>query len=121
MSRQPLTRRQRVRLTVGSIVLAILVLALAGAGYANYRINRFSDSVFRDEATPPQTQYGAVDPTPLPTTTATPAPPTPTRDPRDTNTPTPAPPTPTATPSYTPTATPLPYGNSPVIKRLRAG
>lgn len=110
MSSQPLIRRQRMKLTVMSVVFVVLALVMAGAGYTSYRINRFSGSVFRDEATPPQTESGAVAPTALPSSAQA----TPTQDPRD----------PRAQPPIAaahPTPTPLPYGNSPVIKRLRAG
>jgi polyisoprenyl-teichoic acid--peptidoglycan teichoic acid transferase len=106
-------------------LLVLIVLALSGAGYANYRINRFTESVFRPESTPPHTEFGET-PTPAvlaaeATNTPTLAPPTPTHDPTDPNTPTPAP-TPTETPiPQSPTPTPLPVGNSPVIQRIRAG
>ncbi len=137
MATRPRTRR-RAALIVGSALLLVLALALTGAGYLNYRVNRFSDSVFRDEATPPQTQYGAATPTPetqaaaptaTATATATPEPTATQEAPRADppapatavpDTPTPAP-TPTVTIVVTPTPTPLPYGNSPVIRRLRAG
>ncbi len=118
MTAQPPARRRRLALTAGSIALLILALVAAGVGYTNYRVDRFSDSVFRDDSVPPQTQFGAPDPTATPAATPTLAPPTPTHDPRDPNTPTPAP---TATTVPTATPTPLPYGNSPVIRRLRAG
>jgi polyisoprenyl-teichoic acid--peptidoglycan teichoic acid transferase len=114
MARPPRTRRQRVALTVALVALLCLALLAAGVGYTNYRVNRFAQTAFRDEATPPQTQYGAA----TPTTTPLPPTPTPTEPPAATAA---SAPPPTATPVYTPTPTPLPYGNSPVIGRLRAG
>jgi LCP family protein required for cell wall assembly len=116
-------RRRRQVLLISLLVL--IVLALTGAGYSYYRVNRFTESVFRPESTPPHTEFGET-PTPAvlavaATSTPTIGPPTPTHDPTDPNTPTPAP-TPTETPiPLTPTPTPLPVGNSPVIQRIRAG
>ena len=105
MARPPRTRRQRVALTVAIVALLCLALLAAGVGYTNYRVNRFAQTAFRDEATPPQTQYGAVTPT------TTPLPPTPTPTELPVATAASAPPA-TATPAYTPTPTPLPYGKS---------
>lgn len=132
MADQPTERRtparrapRRWRKVLLSILLVAIVLAAAGGAYLYYRVDRFANTTFRRDDRPPQTEFGET-PTPAPTVaaqaepTATPTP-VPTRDPRDPNTPTPIPPTPTATVYLTPTPTPLPYGNSPVIKRLRAG
>src|SRR5919202_6104198 len=52
----PVPRRRRAR--VGrSLALLVLVLALTGAGYAGYRVNRFKRQVFRASQTLPQTEY----------------------------------------------------------------
>ncbi|HET8628863.1 MAG TPA: LCP family protein [Thermomicrobiales bacterium] len=115
MSRPPRTRRRRIALIVGGLVLVLCVATLGVALYLNYRVNRFAESAFRPEETPPQTQYGD---TPTPPTsaplvaTATP--------PAVVAAGATAPPPPTNTPAPTPTATPA-YGNSPVIARLKAG
>ncbi|MGN6565258.1 MAG: LCP family glycopolymer transferase, partial [Thermomicrobiales bacterium] len=116
-------RRRRQVLLISLLVL--ILLALSGAGYSYYRVNRFTESVFRPESAAPHTEFGET-PTPAvlaaaATSTPTIGPPAPTHDPSDPNTPTPAP-TPTETPiPLTPTPTPLPVGNSPVIQRIRAG
>ncbi|HEX5503906.1 MAG TPA: LCP family protein [Thermomicrobiales bacterium] len=117
MSRPPRTRRRRIALIVGGLVLVLCVATLGVALYLNYRVNRFAESAFRPEQTPPQTQYGDT-PTPAPTVTPlapTATPPVVVAAARPT-----APPPPTNTPAPTPTATPA-YGNSPVIARLKAG
>ena len=120
MARPPRTKRRRRALIAGSILLLLLVLAGSFAAYTTYRVNRFAEGAFRPEATAPRTQFGAptstaIPPTPTATLTPTPAG---TAVPAALDTPTPEP---TATPVATPTPTPLPYGNSPVIARLKAG
>lgn len=144
MAGRPLTRRRRATLAAGGVALVLLVLALAFAGYTSYRVNRFSTSAFRPEETPPETQFApptvtvaneiAMPSATAPTTASataeaatppatTPAMPTTARNAPPPDTPTPATPTPAAVAmaAFTPTATPLPYGNSPVIARLRSG
>lgn len=134
--RKRMTRRKKILL---SVLAAIVALSITGGVYANYRVNRFVESTFRPEETPPITAFGETPTVPIvaqatntPTLTPTLEPPTPTHDPRDPNTPTPRPtptatavltPTPNFTPTsaFTPTATPLPVGNSSVIRRLNAG
>lgn len=124
--RKRMTRRKKIVL---SILLAVLALSITGGVYANYRVNRFVESTFRPEETPPITAFGETPtaaPSAAPAATATAEPPTPTHNPADPNTPT-ARPAPTATvpqtptPNYTPTATPLPVGNSSVVRKLNAG
>ena len=114
---QGLSRRAKILLGV----LAIIVISgVLGGLYANYRVNRFVNSTFRPDDTAPQTQFGETPTAPIvaqATTTAIP----PTPDPRDPNTPTPALPTATMPAAVAPTATPLPYGNSPIIRRLKEG
>src|SRR4051794_15834368 len=101
-----MTRRKKILL---SGLLIFLVLALSGGYYANYRVNRFINTTFRPEETPPITAFGETPTAPLvaqatgtTALTPTPEPPTPTQDPRDPNTPTPRP-TPTTTLVPTPT------------------
>ena len=114
--------RRRTKILIGALV-AILIVGLIGGLYANYRVNRFVNTTFRPDNTAPQTQFGETPTTAPIVAQATVAPtstvPPPTQDPRDPNTPTPPPPTVTPTAALTPTATPLPYGNSPIIKRLK--
>lgn len=114
-----ISRRMKIIL---SILGAIALLATASGIYANYRVNRFVSTTFRPNDTVPQSARSET-----PTTAPVAAPPAPTRDPRDPSTPTPPLPlgvanittTPTATVPPSPTA--LPYGNSPIIQRLKAG
>ncbi|HEY8601101.1 MAG TPA: LCP family protein [Thermomicrobiales bacterium] len=115
--------RRRTKILLGALV-ALLVVGLIGGLYANYRVNRFVNTTFRPDNTAPQTQFGETPTAGVPivaqaTVAPTPAAPAPTQDPSDPNTPTPPAPTVAPTAVLTPTATPLPYGNSPIIKRLK--
>lgn len=121
MTGKAATKRSRWRRVVALGIVIVVLMVATFAGYANYRVNRFTASAFRGELTPAVTQYGADTPTAAAGQAAasqvTGVPPasqvTPTTMPAGV----PAPAVPTATPS----ATPLPYGNSAVIDRLRRG
>lgn len=117
-----ISRRMKIVL---SILVAIAVLATASGIYANYRINRFVNTTFRPENTAPQSarsETPTVAPVVAPPTAiATAGAPTATRDPNDPHTPTPPLPTAAATDIAPPSPTALPYGNSPIIQRLKAG
>lgn len=111
---QGLSRRARILLGIFAIVV---ISGVVGGLYVNYRVNRFVNTTFRPDDTAPQTQFSETPTVPIVaqvTNTAVP----PTQDPRDPNTSTPAPPIATV-PVAPPTATPLPYGNSPIIRRLK--
>lgn len=106
---------RRAKILIGTLA-ALVILGVVGGLYVNYRVSRFVNTTFRPDDTAPQTQFGETPTVPIvaqTTATATAIPPT--QDPRDPNTPTPPPPPPTVAV----TATPLPYGNSPIIRRLK--
>lgn len=116
----PQGMRRRTKILIGTLVV-VLFVGLIGGLYANYRINRFVNVTFRPGNTAPQTQFGET-PTTAPvvaqsTVAPTPAGPAPTQDSSNPNTPTP--PAATVAPTAELTPTPLPYGNSPIIKRLK--
>lgn len=104
---------RRTKILLGTVA-ALVIISIVGGLYVNYRINRFVITTFRPDDTAPQSQFGETPTAPLvaqATTTAI----LPTHDP---NKPTPALPAATL-PVASPTATPLPYGNSPIIRRLK--
>ncbi|CAA9579992.1 MAG: hypothetical protein AVDCRST_MAG18-2997 [uncultured Thermomicrobiales bacterium] len=110
---------RRTKILLGTLA-ALIIVGLAGGFYVNYRVNRFVDTTFRPDDTAPQTQFGETPTVPIvaqATVPPTPIPPTP--DPRDPNTPAPPAATATSTVALAPTATALPYGNSPIIRRLK--
>lgn len=119
----PQGMRRRTKILIGTLV-AMLIVGLIGGLYANYRVNRFVNTTFRPDNTAPQTQFGETPTVAAPIVAQASVAPTstvppPTQDPRDPNTPTPPAPTVAPTAALPPTATPLPYGNSPIIKRLK--